>query len=98
MPSSPGVLPRVQPDPKFPMVSVTSQMERLINDVYTSLYVRYTCPGREGTWSQRPRGKHCSISPANSFDLHYAGLSYKNATATKKNQNLSEKKGVYYFN
>lgn len=32
--------------------------------------VGHTCPGREWTWSPRPRGKCCFIGPANSFRSH----------------------------
>lgn len=90
-----------QPDPKHHSPwYLQSHRHRGLSMMCTGFVcVRYTSHGR-GTWSHRPRRKYCFISPAKkfSFDPHYAGLSYKDAIARKKNLNLTENKEVCYFN
>lgn len=74
-----------------------SQRDRLINDAYRCCMCEIYLSWQGGDVEPKIQRKTL-ISPANSFDLHYAGLSYKDATAIKENQNLSEKKEAYYFN
>lgn len=76
---------------------ITSGRERLVNNVY-----RYYKSGTYLSWQgvdveSKTQGKHCFISPANSFNLHYPGLSYEDATAIQENKSLSANINIDLF-